>query len=127
MVFDESPQTAEFNMAVSYLNRLNQVLYMVAEARAQQDIYLWFKNLELLYAELIQEFTEDEQKEIDKNLKEKYIVLDRWHNIAMKGKGSRVEPVIYWWLHEFEAKLRRRMDSKGLIIKRSSDDLRLIK
>jgi hypothetical protein len=51
---------SEFDMAVSYLGRLNALFYQADQAAMNLDIYNWFHALLCLFRELSTEMKEDE-------------------------------------------------------------------
>jgi len=117
---------SEFNMAISYLNRLNQWFYLAGESRLRLDSYNWFHALTLLFSELS---TEMKQNEIDEKNKEilslnTRVVKNQQSNI--NSKKISIPPKLWLELHKFELFLRKVMKESGLQIKMKDDPRRAI-
>ena len=110
----EARQQSEFNMAVSYLNRLNNWFYLGGESAMNLDAFGWFQALTQIFRELSTEMKEDEIKE--KN--EEVIKLNEWvvRNQTKKShtKQSQIDPLLWLELHKFELFLRKVMKEAGL-------------
>ena len=109
----EKRSQSEFNMAVSYLNRLNVLFYLCNDAAIQLDSYSWFHSLMALFRELSTEMNKDITKlnvSVNKNM----------GNIRRKGVIS-IESELYQQLHEFEMKLRKILKDAGLQTKIMED------
>lgn len=117
----EVKEKAEFNMAVSYLNRLNALLYAADEAAIRLDIYQWYHVLSTLYRELSTEMDEAQLVICDQEIMS-------MNNKVMKilQDSKRTNKIIisqddYLIFHRFELKLRRLMKDTGLQMKTMSD------
>lgn len=113
----EEREQAEFNMSVSYLNRLNYWFYMADDAASKLDGYAWFHSLVVLFRELS---TEMKEKEIDEwNDKIFSINTDVINNQAFcnRTKKNSVTPKLYKALHFFEMFIRKVLKESGLQVK----------
>lgn len=111
----ERPQS-EFNMAVSYLNRLNSLFYVCNEASMSLNIYQWYHTLRTLLRELSTELTKEE--------------ITEWNGKAQKLNGqialylqdqkkrpTGVPDRLYEELNNFELFLRKISKDSGLLLK----------
>jgi hypothetical protein len=107
-------------MAVSYLNRLNALIYTADEAAMSLDIYTWFHSLLTLYRELSTEMKEKEVEDFRKNIR----LLEPKIQICLaeqeRGR-TNIDNEIYNDLHEFEINLRRILKASGLQMKMQED------
>ena len=123
---DDNRSQSEFNMAVSYLNRLNALLYTADEAAMSLDVYTWFHSLMALYRELSTEMKPDEIKSFEQkiSLLEPKITVSL--SVAERGRGD-IEPDVYKTLHQFEMDLRHILKSSGLQMKMQEDAMKALK
>jgi hypothetical protein len=117
----EDREQAEFNMAVSFLNRLNALFYMADEAAINLNAYLWFHTLMALYRELSQDAKDTEIQNLI-NIKKSISPLLS-SNIEHQKKMGAVEinSELYDKLHDFEIQLRQILKSSGLLMKMKED------
>jgi hypothetical protein len=117
---DENRGQSEFNMAVSYLNRLNALLYAADEAAMSLDIYTWFHCLMALYRELTTEMKKAEMEGFEKELatlRPKIQLV-----LAEQDRGrTTIDEEVYGHLHHFEIQLRRILKDSGLQMKMQED------
>src|SRR3990167_142188 len=106
---------SEFNMAVSYLNRLNTIIYFCNQAALDLDMYRWFHCLLTLSRELSTEFKAKDNEQ-EKKYKEELEPLIS--NYAVNRKSSKN---IYDKLHDFEKFLRGILKASGLQNKMKHD------
>jgi hypothetical protein len=114
-------QKSEFNMAVSYLNRMNQLFFLCNQASIELDAYFWFHTLMALFREL--------STEMDKDQIEKFTTKSKNINIKVanvlkkfSGSGRReIPPDLYTELHSFEMDLRNVLEKAGLQSKKMDD------
>jgi len=132
-----SREQSEFNMAFSYLNRMNILFYNANQAAIELDMYLWFHSLRALFRELSTEMKEDEVsywngtyeqvEKINQNgRKELQLVktnggeIDKINGMLTKqiknspGGGVIVSPELYEALNMFEMYIRGILKDSGL-------------
>jgi hypothetical protein len=115
----EDRQKAEFNMAVSYLNRLNILFLTADESAIELDTYTWYHTLLAIYRELS---TELKPTEIDEYEKEIARIAPRINlSVHEQSKGRGITTDLYKDLHDFEIRLRRIMRESGLQMKIQED------
>lgn len=118
---EEVKEKAEFNMAVSYLNRLNSLFYAADEAAIHLDIYSWFHVLTAIYREISTEMTDPEIKICDAEIGDmNNIVMKQIQNMQRMGR-NQIDSASYMKLHNFEMKMRNIMKRSGLQMKSMSD------
>lgn len=110
----EDRAQSEFNMAVSYLNRLNALFYAADEAAMSLDARNWFHTLMALERELSTEMKEPEVKKFSTTRATLNTQIAQ--NDARNMRTGRVEmlPELYDGLHEYELELRRVLKEAGL-------------
>lgn len=121
---DERPQS-EFNMAVSYLNRLNALFYIADESAMSLDAYQWFHSLLALERELV---TEMKQPEVDALQREVDAIQPRvtdWVRHKDRTGSGVLDNELYNRLHQFEIRLRRVMKESGLQMKMKEEGVKL--
>jgi hypothetical protein len=112
----EGREQSEFNMAVSYLNRLNALFYAADESAMSLDMFTWFHSLLGLFRELS---TEMKPAEIDGfKLRAKKIQTEIAIELSEKSKGrANTSNELYELLQDFEIDLRKVMRQSGLQLK----------
>lgn len=107
-------QQSEFNMAVSYLNRLNQWFYLGGEARLKLDSFNWFHALVLIFSELSTEMTGEEIQKQNKVIMElnRDVVVNTQY--CANTKQISIPSELWEKLHKFELFLRKVMKESGL-------------
>lgn len=108
---------SEFNMSVSYLNRLNQWFYLAGESSLKLDSFNWFHALTLLFRELSTEMKADEiKKKRDEipNLNGKVV---KNQLACMRTKKISIPKDLWFELFDFELFLRKVCKDSGLQIK----------
>jgi hypothetical protein len=129
MVFEsEQRDQSEFNMAVSYLNRLNSLFYAADEAAIRSDMFQWFSVLSALSRELSTEMKAPEVAEFDTMEDQINNDLNTWQKRSAgrpnKVGGGMFQNVDYNLRRElivFERKLRGVLKSSGLQQKMKED------
>lgn len=120
-------EQSEFNMAVSYLNRLNQLFYLCDNSAINLDVYTWFHGLLALYRELYNHMKQDEINEWEKKIttiNEKISI----HIRRSQRSGSMfIPPDLYQNLHKFEVFIRAVLKKAGLETKLMDDMARALK
>jgi hypothetical protein len=117
----EVREKAEFNMAVSYLNRLNSLFYAADEAAIRLDIYSWFHILIAIYREISTEMIEPERKICDDEIQEMNIMVMKQIQNFQRTQKMQIDSGVYMKLHGFELKMRNVMKESGLQMKSMSD------
>lgn len=119
-------EKAEFNMAVSYLNRLNALLYAADEAAISLNVYQWFHVLTSLYRELSTEMTPEQIHEFDKDIGIMNQVVVKVMQDGRRSGRISIEHDQYMIFHKFELKLRGILKSSGLQMKVTTDASRAL-
>ena len=121
MTDPELRDKAEFNMAVSYLNRINTLLMACDEASIRLDIYMWFHSLLATMRELSTWMKDPEVKKFkDKINKINPMIKNVYDNNARTGR-MEIKPDLYMELHEMELELREIANKSGLLMKMADD------
>jgi hypothetical protein len=117
----------DFNMAVSYLNRLNVLFYTANDAAMTLDAAAWFHTLMALERELSTEMRPDEIKAFA--LTRSKINNDLALNTARNTRTGRQEipPTLYESLHSYELDIRRIVRESGLQTKIIDDAMKALK
>lgn len=107
-------EQSEFNMAVSYLNRLNVLFYMADQSAMDLDAYRWYHSLMCLFRELSTEMKPEEITQKEAELISINNLVQR-NSIERRKTGvSRINPDLYKQLHTFEMWIRRILKEAGL-------------
>lgn len=121
----ESREQAEFNMATSYLVRLNNLFYAVDDASLSLNAFQWYHALMTLFRELSTEMSDDEVAAFilqGNNINER---------ISTEARSSKVKnemsPELYNDLQSFELKLRRILKTSGLQMRMQRDPAKALK
>jgi len=117
----EVREKAEFNMAVSYLNRLNSLFYAADEAAIRLDIYSWFHVLIAIFREISTEMQVPERDICNQEIQDlNTMVMQQCQNFQRTQK-IQIDSGVYMKLHGFELKMRNVMKESGLQMKTMSD------
>jgi hypothetical protein len=123
----ETRDKAEFNMAVSYLNRINILLSSCDQASMSLDIYSWFHSLLATYRELSTWMKEDEITNFnDKILKVNPQITQVYKRIGRSG-NVEIPNDLYMELHNMELVLRHVANKSGLMMKIADDAFNALK
>lgn len=110
----EEREQSEFNMAVSWLNRLNVLFYLCDEAAMDLNVYDWYHTLMALIRELSTEMKPEEMTAIEKDLE----AIHPGVNQAVKEyKGNprkKVNSDLYHKMHKIEIRIRMVLKAAGL-------------
>ena len=117
---EEFYEQSEFNMAVSYLNRLNYYFYKADDSSANLDAYGWFHSLMVLYVVISTELKQEEIKEWE----EKIPVINVW--VINNSGDTGIEPELYDSLHKFDMFIRKVLKRAGLLTKMKDDPRKAI-
>lgn len=123
---DERAQS-EFNMAVSYLNRMNALFYIADEAAMNLDAYQWFHSLLAIERELSTEMKPKELVVFEEKIKRIAPEITNWVNEKNKGRIVTIEAELYNNLHTLEIELRKILKSAGLQNKMVEDAMNALK
>lgn len=115
---------AEFNMAVAYLNRLNQLFWIADTASVRLNIYEWFHSLLAIYREISTELT---SKEIPLFQQDMLRLSDLVNKKMKQNQSQYVSPDLYLGLQDFELKLRKICKDSGLQMKMQDDAMNSLK
>jgi len=90
MEYNNQPEKQIFNMSLSILERVNQIINLCAEAQYRTDFVSWFKALDLLGQQISYLFSKDE-----------------------RNQDNYYRTFIYEELPEFESKMYRNKDGNS--------------
>lgn len=121
MVNVNDREQSEFNMAVSYLNRLNALFYACDEASMNLDSHTWFHCLITLFKELSTEMKPTEIEAFNKDIKKINIDITKTSKINTRTGQTNIPPQLYWQLHDLDIKIRRILKEAGLQSKMKDD------
>ena len=110
----DRPQS-EFNMAFSYLNRLNSLFYVCDEAAISLDANSWFHTLLAIFRELSTEMKKEEQIKYREVIKKINDMLARHNTNFHSGGSTGINQELYDELFDFELFLRKILDDAGLL------------
>lgn len=105
---------SEFNMAISYLNRLNWLFYESDIAAMQLNAYGWFHCLSCIYRELSTSMKPDESIMVEQVI---WDVAPRINRLANNTMAPYIPMDIYKKLHQLEMLLRHVLKESGLLLK----------
>lgn len=114
----ESRQQSEFDMAVSYLNRLNYTIYLCDEAAYSMNMYNWFHSCMILYRELSTSMNKEDDKKADGYINKIEPLLSKYNSGNSKLASNRE---LYISIHDFEKFLRKILAEAGLEKKMKQD------
>lgn len=114
-------ELSEFNMAISYLNRLNELFYEADRAAIELNAYTWFNVLIALYRELSTEMNEKELTEWDETIFKINASIQNSMRQSSQTGMVKINNELYLKLHKFEMFLRRICKSSGLQNKMKED------
>ena len=123
----EERAQSEFNMAVSYLNRMNALFYIADEAAMSLDAYQWFHSLLAIERELSTEMGKKELEAFEKTIKNIHPEVTNWVNQKNRGVNITIESELYQSLHELEIALRKILKDAGLQNKMMEDAMNALK
>lgn len=112
---------SEFNMAVSYLNRLNALWYIADDSSMGVDVYPWWHSLLALFRELSTSMKEKEINEFTEEIRSISNKVNNQINSNNRNGRNEISQELYMELHKFELKLRKIMQDSGLQNKLADD------
>lgn len=106
----------EFNMAVSYLNRLNYLFSIATQSAMNLDAATWFHTLLALYRELSTEMKEEkgELKKAEQFNQDINQLISIWAQQLQLTGRKEISAELYSSLHNFELFLRSIVKKAGL-------------
>lgn len=113
----ENREKSEFNMAVSYLNRINVLLSSCDQASISLDVYSWYHSLLATMRELSTWMNEDEIKEFNKLIKEINPAITKIYKKVSTTGRMEIPHDVYMKLHNMELNLRSVAKKSGLLMK----------
>jgi hypothetical protein len=121
----ETREQAEFNMATSYLVRLNNLFYVIDDASLSLNAFQWYHALMTLFRELSTEMADSEVQEFIKLSRD----INETLGIESSTTKSKVEisPQLYDKLQDFELRLRRILKTSGLQMRMQRDPSKALK
>jgi len=113
----DSREQSEFNMAVSYLNRINFIFYICNDAAKNLDMSAWWHGLLNLQREISTEMNEEDEKKINEFFIKIEPLISKYHLDRKNGMSKE----LYFAMHNFEMYLRKILKSSGLQMKVKED------
>ena len=123
----EVANKAEFNMAVSYLNRINVLLSSCDEASIKLDVYSWFHSLLATFRELSTWMSPENKSTFNASINRINPMISQIYQKGMMRGKLEVSSELYMELHEFEMQLREIANKAGLLMKMADDAYNALK
>jgi len=117
----ENREKSEFNMAVSYLNRINILLSSCDQASISLDVYSWYHSLLATMRELSTWMKEEEIKKFNDSIKEINPAITKIYKKVSTTGMMEIPHDIYMKLHNMELDLRSVAKKSGLLMKIADD------
>jgi hypothetical protein len=117
----------EFNMAVSYLNRLNSLFYIVDESSMKLQMDTWFHGLIAIFRELSTEMKEDEIKQFNTRINNINVEIQKSNQHSIRTGKNNVKPQMYFLLNNLELDLRKVLKDSGLQNRIVDDAMRALR
>ena len=117
----EQKSKAEFNMAVSYLNRINVLLSACDEASINLNMFAWFHSLCATYRELSTWMDEGQIRQFNSKIHEINPKLKKTTDKMNRSGVLDIPSELYMELHTFEMDLRQVANKSGLLMKMTED------
>lgn len=114
-------EKADFNMAVSYLNRLNILFSACDDASISLNIYSWFHSLLATYRELSTWMNEEEIIIFNKKIRSTNPQISQVYKKYNLTGRMEIDPDLYMVLHDMEIDLRQIAKKSGLLMKIADD------
>lgn len=114
-------EQSEFNMAVSYLNRLNALFYIADEAAMNLDVNKWMHSLKTIFRELSTEMNDQEIQNINSKFKTTNTDVQSYLSKSNQKGTQPISSKLYDGLHELEIDLRKILKDAGLQQKMKAD------
>lgn len=114
-------EKAEFNDALGYLTRINNLFYIADAASMNLNAYQWFHALMALYRELSTKMNQEELESLN-TLRNKCAELVNKQLRNPRNIATNImQPELYNELDKFELRLRKIYKDSGLEMKFSED------
>ena len=123
----EQREKAEFNMAISYLNRINALLSACDQASISLDIYSWFHSLLATYRELSTWMKDEDIKTFNESILRINPEISLIYSKYKRNGSLEIQPKIYMELHDMELRLRVIANKAGLLMKIADDAMESLK
>lgn len=117
----QNREQSEFNMAISYLNRLNTLFYLADESSMKLDINQWMHTLFCLFREISTEMKQEEIEEMKQELNAVNHKIQEHNKNYMRTGKNDIGSDIYHKLSDIELKIRKVMKDSGLQMKMKDD------
>lgn len=105
---------SEFNMAVSWLNRLNALFYTSDQAAIELDSHAWFHTLLALFRELSTEMKDAEITKKQKEIEDINKAISKQIKDYERTGKKEINSDLYMKLHNFELFIRGILKDSGL-------------
>lgn len=103
---------SQFNMAISFLNRLNLYFFAAADAANKLDAYTWFHTLRGLYREMADDMKPEEKNKVEQQIRELIPLVDIWVKNVNRGV-MRMDSQLYERLNDLEIDIRISINKSG--------------
>jgi hypothetical protein len=123
MELNNKRQQSEFNMAVSYLNRLNSIFYACDIASMELDAHSWFMALCALKRELSTEMKPGELDWFNNMTRQINPMVQQNYKQIRQNGYNQIDSALYDLLDAYESKLRMILEESGLQKKKADDFL----
>ena len=121
MLVVDNREQSEFNMAVSYLSRLNTLFYIADNSAMSLEINEWFHALMTLFRELSTEMNEQEIKILKHQFKLINEQMQIYNKDKMRVGVANISSKLYDDLHDAELAIRQVLKTSGLQMKMKQD------
>lgn len=115
----EVKDQAEFNSAITVLNRLNVGFAVCMQSRIALDSSTWFHTCMAVWAELSPYCSPAQESEFEQMAINLNSLLNKKR--MMRGTAAPIDHDLYWGIDRFEKKLRSISHAHGLDMKMKED------
>lgn len=116
-------QKSEFNDAIGFLNRCNQLFYLIDSFSASLDVYNWHQHLKILFKELSPDINNENKKKIRDMLRSLVYQVNK----TVTNPNKKIDSDIIEKLDDIEIELREIYDKCGYRSKIQSDATKSLK
>ena len=110
--YEMNESQSQFNMAISFLNRLNLYFFQCADSAMRLDAYTWFHTLRGIYREMADDMKHDERKIVKDQIDALIPLIDNWVRQSNKGL-VKIDSQLYEKLDSLEICLREAINKAG--------------